>query len=225
MDNRWPEYPALQKEHVEGARLFAERKEMAATLSGARNGKIAEIGVWRGAFSRYLLEELAPRQFYAFDVFDGHTVTDWNGQTGVELFDGMHHRAFYEREIAPWKNAVTLVEGSSLETLKDYTDQSFDMVYIDGNHAYDFVRSDANFAARMIKHDGVLIFNDYMLIDHNIAFYGIVPVVNHMIVNEGWHLIGYSLNHGLYCDVALQRADVARKRRSFIRRLFRGFAP
>ncbi len=211
MDNRWPQYPGLSKEHVEGARLFADRKDLAASLSNARNGKIAEIGVWRGAFSRFLLEELAPREFYAFDVFDGHTVTDWNGQTGKELFDNLTHRKFFEREIETWKGKVTIIEGSSLETLKPYTDQSFDMVYIDGNHAYDFVRSDADFAARMIKHDGVLVFNDYMLIDHNNAFYGVVPVVNHMVVNEGWHLVGYALNHGLYCDVAIQRADVARK--------------
>jgi hypothetical protein len=214
MDNRWPPYPALSAEHVEGARLFANRRDQIIGLGLPAGGKVADIGVWRAAFSKVLVEALKPRQFLAFDIFTGHLETDWNGQTGHELFDGLMHRQFYEREMAPWRDIVTIVEGSSLETLKSHTDRSFDLVYIDGNHAYDFVRSDAAFATQMVKDSGVLVFNDYMLIDHNHANYGIVPVVNDMVVNQGWRVVGYALDHGLYCDIALQRADAVQRPRA-----------
>jgi len=219
MDTRWPSYPSLRAEHVRGATLYATREDQIAGLDVPKGGKIAEIGVWRAAFSKVLVDRLKPRQFFAFDIFTGHLEKEWNGQTGHELFDGLTHRKFYEREMAPYGNVMTIVEGSSLETLSAHTDHSFDLVYVDGNHAYDFVKADAGFAAEMIKDSGVLVFNDYMLIDHNHANYGIVPVVNDMVVNHGWRVVGYALHHGLYCDIALQRGHLAPQSSSLFGRL------
>src|SRR5262245_32658167 len=113
MDNRWPDYPALSAEHVEGARLYANRGDLISCLPVRKGGKIAEIGVWRAAFSKDLAETLRPSQFLAFDVFTGHLEKEWNGQTGHELFDGLTHRQFYEREMARWRSVLTIVEGSS----------------------------------------------------------------------------------------------------------------
>ena len=213
MDSRWPPYPALSAEHVGGAQLFANRSDQIAGLPVPKGGKVAEIGVWRAAFSKVLVEVLRPRQFLAFDIFTGHLEQDWNGMTGHQLFDGLTHRQFYEREMASYGDVVTVIEGSSGETLRSHTDHSFDLVYVDGNHHYEFVKADAELGAQMTKDTGFLVFNDYMLIDHNHANYGIVPVVNDMVVNHGWHVVGFALDQNLYCDIALQRrVDVAADR-------------
>ena len=193
MDTRWPNYPALSAEHVRGAQLHANRIDQIAALPVRKGGKVAEIGVWRAAFSKVLVTRLEPRQFLAFDIFTGHEETDWNGMTGHELFDGLGHRQYYEREMAPYRAVTTIVEGSSLETLRAHTDRSFDLVYVDGNHHYDFVKADAALGAEMIKDSGFLVFNDYMLIDHNNAAYGVVPV-NDLVVNHGWQVAGYALD-------------------------------
>jgi hypothetical protein len=111
-----------------------------------------------------------------------------------------------------------------------YTDRSFDLVYVDGNHAYEFVKSDAELGAEMVKDAGFLVFNDYMLIDHNHANYAIVPVVNDMVVNHGWQVAGFALDQHLYCDIALQRRTgtvlaeppVLTNKPSFMKRLFGG---
>jgi hypothetical protein len=55
VDTRWPPYPALAAEHVHGARLFANRNDQIAGLPIAKGGKVAEIGVWRAAFSKVRL--------------------------------------------------------------------------------------------------------------------------------------------------------------------------
>jgi hypothetical protein len=73
----------------------------------------------------------------------------------------------------------------------------------------------------MVKDTGFLVFNDYMLIDHNHANYGIVPVVNDMVVNQGWRVAGYALDHGLYCDIALQRVKAAAAEPSHAPSLFK----
>ena len=208
MDTRWPAYPAIDAEHVRGATLYARRGDQIAGLPVPKGGKVAEIGVWRAAFSKVLIDTLKPRQFFAFDIFTGHLEKNWNGMTGHELFDGLTHRQFYEREMAQYGDVATIIEGDSAETLRAYTDRSFDLVYVDGNHFYDFVKLDAALGAEMVKDTGFLVFNDYMLIDHNHANYGIVPVVNDMVVNHGWRVAGYALDHGLYCDIALQRGHL-----------------
>jgi hypothetical protein len=222
METRWPPYPALRAEHIRGAALYATRDDQIAGLAVPKGGKVAEIGVWRAAFSKVLVDTLKPRQFFAFDIFTGHLEKEWNGMTGHELFDGLTHRQFYEREMASHREITTIVEGSSLETLRAHGDHSFDLVYVDGNHAYDFVKADAALGAEMIKDTGVLVFNDYMLIDHNHANYGIVPVVNEMVVNHDWRVVGYALHHSLYCDIALQRGHLAPKQPSLLQRLFGG---
>ena len=230
MDERWPPYPAITSEHVQGARLFANRADQIAGLSIDKGGRVAEVGVWRGAFSKVLVDLLKPRQFVAFDIFTGHLETNWNGMTGQQLFDGLTHRQFYEREMAPFAANVTVVEGDSRQTLRPYADRSFDLVYIDGNHYHEFVKSDAELGAEMVKDAGFLVFNDYMLIDHNHANYAIVPVVNDMVVNHGWQVAGFALDQHLYCDIALQRRIAAApleppvipKKPSFMQRLFGG---
>jgi hypothetical protein len=210
MDTRWPPYPVLSAHHVAGARLYANRGDQISCLDVPKNGRIAEIGVWRGSFSKDLVETLKPREFVAFDVFDGHQLQEWNGKTGKELFDGLTHRQFFEREMAPYRDVITIVEGSSLETLGPYADKSFDLVYIDGNHDYSFVKSDAAYAANMVRDGGFLVFNDYMMIDLNHANYGVVPVVNDMVVNQGWDVVGYALHHALYCDIAIRRSSAVK---------------
>jgi methyltransferase family protein len=207
MDPRWPPYPVLSAEHVVGARLYANRGDQISLLGVPKNGRVAEIGVWRGAFSKDLVETLKPREFVAFDLFDGHEVQDWNGMSGKELFDGLTHRQFYERQMAAFQDVTTIVEGSSLETLRAYSDHSFDLVYIDGNHAYEFVKSDAAFASQMVSETGILVFNDYMMVDLNHANYGVVPVVNEMVVNQGWQVVGFALHHAMYCDIAIRRRN------------------
>ncbi len=109
--------------------------------------------------------------------------------------------------MAPFHSVTTIIEGSSHETLRDYTDRSFDLVYIDGNHSYEAVKLDTELAVEMTAISGFLIFNDYLLLDHNNAAYGVVPVVNDLVANHGWYVVGYALNHALYCDIAVQRGQ------------------
>jgi hypothetical protein len=205
----WPEIPAVENEHlVADALLFANRKSMIASLPISRRGKVAEIGVWQGAFSIFLIEELKPQRFFAFDIFTGHQEENWHNFTGGQLFDQLTHRQFYERELAPFGDTVVIVEGSSAVTLRDYTDRSFDLVYVDAAHDYENVKADADLAVEMVSDTGFLVFNDYTMLEPGKRdVYGVVPVVNEFIVRRGWRVAGYALHEHLFCDIALCRAE------------------
>lgn len=202
---RWPKYPELSAHNLRDARLYADRADMIAALPVRKGGKVAEIGVWRAAFSKVLVTKLEPSQFFAFDIFTGHLLKEWNTLTGHQLFDGLTQRQYFEREMAPFLGITTVVEGRSQETLRGYTDRSFDLVYVDGDHAYESVKADAELAVEMAAPSGFLVFNDYLMYDHNNEAYRIVPVVNDLVVNHGWYIVGYAINHALYSDIALQR--------------------
>ncbi|HWB52140.1 MAG TPA: class I SAM-dependent methyltransferase [Stellaceae bacterium] len=202
----WEDYPRIRGEHLRDARLYAERTDLIRALPVRPRGRIAEIGVWRANFSKVLVTELQPRQFFAFDIFTGHLATDWNGLSGTQLFDGLTHRAFYEREMRPYGDIVTVVEGPNAAVLPNYADHSFDLVYVDAAHDYESVKIDAALAVKMVAESGLLVFNDYTVLDPGDGSrYGVVPVVNDLVVNHGWKIIGFALDIAMYCDIALQR--------------------
>jgi hypothetical protein len=202
----WPEIPTIGNEHIVDARLHANRKSLIASLPIPHGGKIAEVGVFKGGFSTFLIEELKPRLFFGFDAFAMHKRINRRGITGAQLFEGLTHRQYYERAMAKFGDVVIPVEGLTAQTLRGYTDRSFDFVYIDAGHSYAEVKADAACAVEMVSEGGFLVFNDYNLVDPGrYVPCGVVPVVNDLVVNQGWIIVGYALEEYLFCDIALRR--------------------
>ena len=59
------------------------------------------------------------------------------------------------------KERVSVMRGYSHEVLPTLEDDSFDIIYIDGNHEPEYVLEDAVLAFRKLKVGGRLIFDDY----------------------------------------------------------------
>jgi len=201
------DFPALTSRHISGAKLFANREDLVRSLSNLHGGTIAELGVAMGDFSEYLLTTLAPSRFVAFDTFMLHHQEVIWGRPVDDYFHGLTHKESYTRRFADYvAPTVELVEGMSRETLPMFPDGTFDMIYIDAGHSYEEVHEDAEIAKNKIKEDGILIFNDYTMADHlTLSPYGIVPVVNQLVTEEDWLVIGFALQQHCFCDIAIQR--------------------
>lgn len=196
----------LGQEHVEGAILYADRVQALAALP--RGGVVAEIGVAAGDFSAAMLAHLAPRRFDAFDLFTVHESERFMGWSPKERFDQATHRTHFERRFAREIAAgvVHVHEGDSSRELEKQPDSTYDVIYIDGDHSLEGVTRDAYVSARKIKPDGVLVFNDYIMLDYiNRVPYGVVRVVNDFCVDRGWQVLYFALQYALYCDIALCR--------------------
>jgi precorrin-6B methylase 2 len=192
----WAE--TLRQEHVDGARLMASRHDMLSVLEVPEGGVIAEVGVEHGNFSLVLIERLKPREFHAFDLFP---MSDQDGLRHVEWY-----RRRLESKLAPAQ--VRIYEGDSSTELAKRPDESYDLIYIDGDHTYEGVFKDAHVSLRKIKRDGLLVFNDYKMQDHfyNVP-YGVVHVVNDLCVNHGFRMTHFALENSMFCDVVLRRAS------------------
>lgn len=200
-------WPTLSREHVDGARLFANRQEMVAALGVRRGGVIAEVGVGRGDFSEFLVRNLQPAAFVAFDTF---TMDGWPHAWGTptsEYLGGMSHRDCFLDRMRPFEDRLSLEVGPSRETLARQAPARFDLIYIDAQHDYESVLADACLAAAALKPDGFLVFNDYVLFDSFIGeHYGVVQVVNDMVVNQNWKVAGFALEQHMFCDIAIYRS-------------------
>jgi hypothetical protein len=179
---------------------------MISALPIPEGGVIAEVGVLRGDFSLCLLEKLKPRKFVAFDTFNCHKMPKIWGTPSKEFFDGLTQLDCFRRTTAAFGDVVVIERGLSGDTMPKYADRSFDLVYIDADHRYEGVKADAERAAKMVKDSGILMFDDYILHDH-IAHepYGTVPAVNEMIVNQGWQVLGFSLDRDMFCNIAIRK--------------------
>lgn len=199
------DYPALVKANLQDARLYADRHDLIAALGIRPGGIVAELGVAFGSFSKVLIDALRPDEFVAIDIFELHNSPVVWGRPTAELFKGMTHRAFYAAQFAKSPARITIRQGLSHVCLAEFPDRHFDLIYVDADHNHDSVKADAEVAKHKLRQDGALVFNDYILFDHIAGIpYGVVPVVNRLVVQENWRVIGFALQHQMFCDIALR---------------------
>jgi hypothetical protein len=202
------EFPALEPRHLAGAKLFANREALIASLPLAPGATIAEIGVAHGEFSEFLLTQLAPKTLVAFDFFNMHEAGTLWGKDTRQLLQGMKHLEFYKHRFRSRGDQVVAEPGVSYLTLAKYPDRTFDMIYVDAGHDYPSVKRDAELALDKVKPDGFLVFNDYIMYDHLVGEpYGVVQVVNQILVERDLTVYGLALERHLFCDIAFRRSQ------------------
>lgn len=198
---------SLGEEHLNNARLFANRTSMIRFLSKQlRHGNVAEIGVLFGHFSRVLLDKIEPSTFDAYDIFTSHQWDTIWGKPAKEWFHDKTHLDFYRNKFSVEisKGILRTFMGDGADNIRN-SDILYDMVYIDGDHSFESVLRDAEAAISRLKKGGILIFNDYTFVDPITDVpYGIVQVVNDLCVNKGWRVIGFALEGCMFADIAIQ---------------------
>jgi hypothetical protein len=131
-------------------------------------GVAAEIGVWKGDFSKAILEiarptklhlidpwKFEPSEEYAESLYGRNAVA---GQAAMDAtFEGVRRR--FAREIAA--GTVAVHRAASSDAAGEFADGSLDWVYIDGNHLYEHVKADLEAYCRKVRPGGYLAGDDY----------------------------------------------------------------
>jgi SAM-dependent methyltransferase len=127
-----------------------------------RGGRGVEIGVWRGEFSRLLLERLQPEHLSLVDPWPAPDVADRVYPGGV-IPDQAGADDVYASVVAALGTdpRVAIVRKASLEAAPHFADGSLDWVYVDGLHYYEDVRDDLAAWAPKLKPGGALCGDDY----------------------------------------------------------------
>jgi hypothetical protein len=126
----------------------------------------AEIGVWKGDFSAFLLEHTRPAQLHLVDpwAFQSDLPDAWYGgasATSQADMDAIHDgvRARFAAEIAA--GTVVVHRTQSIQAADTFGAGSLDWVYIDGDHRYEAVRDELARFERIVKPGGIIAGDDY----------------------------------------------------------------
>jgi Methyltransferase domain len=121
----------------------------------------AEIGVWKGDFSRLILRRVRPTELHLIDPW-AHADEEYSASLyGRASQDEMD--AIYGSVVASFGGdpGVLIHREMSLAAVQRFDDAHFDWVYIDGDHTYEGARADLMAWTSKVKAGGVVMCDDY----------------------------------------------------------------
>ncbi len=119
-----------------------------SSFKGRPDLRYLEIGLYEGRSAVWMLENILTHPTARM--------------TGLDVFDGpIKERYFANIQKTGAEDKVTTMIDYSRVSLHKLPLESFDIVYIDGSHNESDVLEDAVLSWRLLKEDGILIFDDY----------------------------------------------------------------
>jgi predicted O-methyltransferase YrrM len=182
-------------------KLSIDRKNYVLKHIRKNNPKtILEIGVFNGAFAKRML-------LSATNSVNGNV-----SYTGVDLFEDLTSEV-HKREISLWASKkasvykdLSKIKNAKISLLKGYSSDllpllegkmKFDLILIDGGHSYKTVKSDFDFAKKLINTNGAIFFDDYVNSQGVLKEgYGINKVVDN--INRAKYSIKISKNRDIF---------------------------
>jgi hypothetical protein len=121
-----------------------------------------EVGTFKAEFSKFILNNWNGT-LYMVDV--------WR-PLGDEYLDSSNHKN-YQNQVYSYamdnlqglEDRGIMIRANSQKASEIFQDESLDFVYIDANHAYDFVVDDINYWYSKVKKGGYLWGHDYISLD------------------------------------------------------------
>ena len=166
-------------------KMFDNRNEMIKYYCDKiSNPKMLEIGVFKGDFLHYLVEKCNCGFIDAVDLFDGVTCSGNADGNNVEYYDV--GKSYLELLIKYKENKnVRILKDNSNVFLQNQEDNIYDIIYIDGDHSYEGVKTDLENSYNKIKNEGYIMGHDYemnMKKANNIYEFGVKRAVEEFCI-------------------------------------------
>lgn len=154
----------IHKENINKILLCENRDEVMPRLLNEIEAKeVVEVGVFKGEFSKKILENWSGNLWMIdpwrpFEEKEGY----------IDASNHKIHKTAYSesiKNIKGFENRAFMLRGLSSDMVNRFENRSLDMVYIDGNHAYDWVKEDIELWWPKVKPGGILAGHDYLDMD------------------------------------------------------------
>lgn len=165
-----------------------DRQALVAALI-PKGAVVAEIGVYRGDFSRQIFDLCQPSKLYCIDAWEKYPEYEKDSLCHTNQDDNCEAT---KRIMAPEISAgkCEVIRGRSAPVALKWR-EPLDAIFLDANHAFEFVDSDLRNWHRFIKPGGIFMCHDFTdtsagAIQMN---FGVVKAVNLFVTtHEGWEL-------------------------------------
>jgi hypothetical protein len=122
-----------------------------------------EIGVWKGDFSRWILEIVRPRELHLVDPWtfslaprDANTWHGGGSAQGQSDMDAIFQAVAGRFQAETAAGRVQIHRAMSVDAAATFPDRVFDWIYVDGDHYYDSVKADLEAWERTMKPGGLI---------------------------------------------------------------------
>ncbi len=121
---------------------------------------ILEVGSWEGRSAIFFLNFFPSSKITCIDTFAG-SPTGLDRDLFLEAAPESERR--FDANTAAFGSRVRKIKGRSVRELNRLSEEteSFDLIYIDGDHTRDAVLIDSLLAWKLLRPGGVLIWDDY----------------------------------------------------------------
>lgn len=150
------------------------RNDIAALFGELGFKRGAEVGVAEGHFSEVLCQSIPSlEKLYCVDP--------WHRYSSNPQRHSKEHHEFAlnetKRRLAPYTDRVELVQGYSMDAVRNIPEHSLDFVSIDGHHGFDFVMRDIIEWSYRVRGGGLILLDDFMYLDRKRWGAGVVEAV------------------------------------------------
>ena len=130
---------------------------------------ILEIGIHRGDFSKQLISKFNPKKLYLVDPWIAYDdfiyKNSWYGnsdKSNQKIQDKYYLDLlkYFEKKI--YEKRVEVHRKTSDDFFLT-NKNTFDLIYIDGNHLFEFVKRDIFNSLKFITEEGIIMLDDYAL--------------------------------------------------------------
>ena len=125
-------------------------------------GKGVEVGTFKGEFSREIVSKWNGN-LYMVDVWRPLGQEYIDASNHINFGSGLYHDAI--NNIKGFEDRAIMIRATSAIASDIFADESLDFVYIDANHAYEFVKEDIDKWWPKVKKDGWICGHDFLKID------------------------------------------------------------
>lgn len=176
-DNKIPKIK-LRQINIKKLKVILDRESLLNYLP--KGGVCAEIGVYRGDFSRKIIDKTSPSKLHLIDM--------WEGSSGLndDLIKFIKKR--FRSEIT--KKRIEINIGKSVDMLRKLPDNYFDWVYLDTDHSYSTTKKELKILRDKVKSEGIIAGHDYIMGNWMGNYkYGVIEAVNEFCVNYNWEFV------------------------------------
>jgi hypothetical protein len=161
----------------------------------------AELGVYKGFFSRVLLDVLSPARLHLIDPWyllgERWDERDGGESTVTALVEAV-------RRVGPElvSGQAVLHIGSDLDVLPTFPDGCLDWAYVDSVHTYEQASAELELLGVKVRPGGVIAGDDWSA-DPDHPFFGVCRAVREFVGRDGFELV-YA-DRGSDCQWAVHR--------------------
>jgi hypothetical protein len=138
-------------------------------------------------------------ELHVIDWFKGNLTVDEEEEWYYREENAPLWRRHLESEAIKFEveDRITIFEGDSREVIHQMKDNYYDIVFIDGGHEYDIVKSDIENGYKKLKPNGIMVLDDFSGGPDSYHQFDIKNATPEMMEKDTWDFNGVTIHVGV----------------------------